>query len=782
MHYLNKPVAAICLAIAAAVAHAEEATFDFNIPAQPVGQVINALAKQTGLQPFYTEDSVKGIQSAGVKGRYSLREAVSKALTDTGLTFQFTAEKAVAIKAASAEKISELPAVEVRGAVLDYRVKKASTATKTNIPIMDTPFSIQIIPREVMDDQKSVDLRDALRNVSGIVTTGEPSYDGVAVRGFNIDGVTTVYRNGLRIRRAQNNLANIEDVEVLKGPAGALYGRIEPGGLINLVTKQPQSEALYSIEQQAGSYNFYRTTLEATGPLNEDRTLLYRVDVDYKTDDTFVDNRFAKRSQIAPALTWRPNARTEFNLNIDKQAEKSRYWVGVPVVNGKPADVPINRYYGWGAFSDKEYAELDKTIVAFDWSQKFDNDWMLKHRFHYYALDYKFINSWFINSVTGSMASRGIGYRPYDVTNGYATSLDLTGKFDLLGYKHNALLGLDYFDEQVKANFYSGAAPAAYRDIDIYNPVYKPLVPQVAANRFQQIVANWTGVYFQDQITLAEQWELLLGGRFDSATAWTGISAASYVAAEAAKVSAKDRKFNPRLGLVYKPKAWLSIYGNYAESLAGANTGTSASGSAFEPETAQQVEVGLKAELFDKNLITNLALYDLTKQNVKTTDPTNPAFLIATGEVRSRGLETDVTGNITSNMSIVATYAYTDAEIIKSNNGNQGRMPMFIPVHSGSLWGKYAFRGDWNGLTLGAGIVAVGQRYGDDGNTWVLPRYERADLALSYSWRSGVPKLTTQLKVHNVFDKAHYVTGSYGSPAANVGMPRTITASIKADF
>lgn len=783
MQHFNKPVAAICLAVASAFVQAQQSTYDFDIPAQPAGQVLDALAKQTGLQPFYAEGAVKGTQSSGVKGRLSLRDALDKALAGTGLTYQFTGEKAVAIKAAPAEKVAELAAIEVKGELgSSYTAKRASAATKTDTPIMDTPFSIQVIPRQVIDDQQSVDLRDALRNVSGIITTGEPNYDGVAVRGFNTDGWTTVYRNGLRIRRAHNNLANIENIEVLKGPAGALYGRIEPGGLINLVTKQPQTEAQYSVEQQVGSNDFYRTTLGATGPLNEDRTLLYRLDVDYKTDDTFVDNRFIKLSHIAPAITWRPSTQTEINFNIDKQSVDSRYWVGVPVVNGKIAEVPISRFYGFDVPKDQSNSQQEKTIIGFDWSHKFGDDWMLKHRFHKYTLDYSTINNWWISSVTGSTISRGIGYRPYDVTTGYATNFDLTGRFNLLGFKHNVLVGFDYFDEHVKANFYSGPAPIAYRNIDIYNPVHSPINPQVVANKYQQTVATWAGFYFQDQITLSDQWEILIGGRYDGATAWSGTSIASFDAAEAGKVSAKDHKFNPRFGVVYKPRTWLSLYGNYSESMAGANTGTSATGSTFDPETAQQMEAGLKVELLDKKLTGSLALYDLTKQNVKTSDPANPGFNLAIGEVRSRGFEMDMRGDITNKFSVVVAYAYTDAEITQNNNGNQGNQPMFIPKHSGSLWGNYAFGGDWHGLTLGAGVVAVGCRYGNDQNTWILPGYGRADLALAYSWKSGASRLTTQLKVNNVFDKVHYVTGGFGDPSAIPGMPRTITASIKADF
>ena len=167
MQYLNKPVAAICLAVASAFVQAQEATYDFNIPAQSASQVLNALSKQTGLQPFFTEDSVKGVQSPGVKGKFSLREALGKALAGTGLSYQFTAEKAVAIKAVPAEKVAQLATIEVRGETeKGYAVRRAATATKTDTPLMETPASVQVVPNEVMADQRATLLEDALRNVS----------------------------------------------------------------------------------------------------------------------------------------------------------------------------------------------------------------------------------------------------------------------------------------------------------------------------------------------------------------------------------------------------------------------------------------------------------------------------------------------------------------------------------------------------------------------------------------------------------------------------------------
>lgn len=783
----KKLLATMLTLMLAGNAWAEDKTI--NITVQDMPGALHSLAGQTGIQLLFTAEDMKGAQAKAISGSMSVEEALGRLLKGTNYTFTVSGSGAYVIKkAVSTEKTSELPTVEVRVAALDsigYRTKKASTATKTNIPIMETPFSVQVISREVLEDQQIVDMKTAVRNVSGIVPTGQADYDGIRIRGFNNDGVTTVYRNGLRIRRTDNTLTNVENIEVLKGPAGAIYGRIEPGGMVNMVMKKPQEDSHYSIQQQIGSFNMYQTTAEATGALNADKTLLYRVDLDYKSSDTFVDYTSSKRRLVSPVITWRPNTQTEVNFNAEQQKENGTgYYTGIPMVNGRPADLPVNRYLG---FNDpNENWKKDKTIVAFDWSHKFNDDWMVKQRFHTYNLDYQFINTPSIGTVAadGRTMSRWVYYDPLDKTKGTATSFDLTGAFSGLGIKHDVLLGTDYYKEVVEQNSNSSLAPLAYRNIDIYNPVYAPINPQVATNNWVKIYASWNGIYFQDQMTLTSQWKLLMGGRWDNATAWRGASATSLAAAEAAKVKADDKKFSPRAGLVYQPQSWLTVYGNYSESMGAANTGTSANGAFFEPELAQQKEIGFKAELFDKKLVANVAFYDLNKQNVKTKDLANPAFSVAAGEVKSQGLEVDVTGNITRALSVVAVYAYTDSKITKDNNGVQGKVFFGVPKHSGSLWGKYALGSELQGLSVGAGLVGNSQNYADNANTQILPGFVRMDAMLAYRF-NGVASsmMTAQLNVTNVMGIRYYSPGGgYGGGSAYPGAPRTLLASLKADF
>lgn len=219
----------------------------------------------------------------------------------------------------------------------------------------------------------------------------------------------------------------------------------------------------------------------------------------------------------------------------------------------------------------------------------------------------------------------------------------------------------------------------------------------------------------------------------------------------------------------------------YTEAFGAANSGLSATGQAFKPETAQQYEAGLKAELLERRLAATLAFYDLTKQNILTSDPLNPGFSVQTGEARSRGVELDLNGQITARWSVSAAYALTDARITQDNDGNQGKRLLGTPEHAASLWTRYRLGGDWAGWTLGAGVFAQSERQGDNANSFQVPGYGRIDLLAAYAWKVGRSRLTAQLNVENALEKV-YFTAPGGRGEIHPGTPRTFTASLRAEF
>ncbi|MDD5241775.1 MAG: TonB-dependent receptor, partial [Sulfuricella sp.] len=536
MQFLNKPAAAICLTVAAAVAHAEDTAYDFNIPPQPVSQVLDALGKQTGLQPVYADKSIQGINSPGVKGRHSLREAVAKALAGTGLTFQFTAEKVVAIKVTSKEGVVRLAPVEVKASAMmgetdGYSVMQATTATKTNTLLLDTPMAVQAIPREILDDRQIVSIQEAVKNVSGVQTPPGVYYDVFQVRGFSTNNDT--FRNGLKLNSVigAEDIAFVDHVEIAKGPTGMLYGRIQPGGLVNIVTKKPQADFAASVQQQIGSWGQFRTVADVTGAANEDKSWLYRVIGVYDKGDSWVDFQHHENKALATYLNWRPSARFEANFQFeyyDQKTSNPGYTSQqIPVVGNRPANVPRNWTQNDPAMWSNWPNTVERTTLAFDWSYSFNDAWKLTHRFHYYTANevqtYMLYQNF--NSAT-NLLNRRISYNPVK-RDQYSTNIDLAGEFKTGDITHKILFGLDYFDYRDNFGGYneSGATLNRVPAIDIFNPVYGNInVPGMQAfingssgNTLWKSTMKDTGLYLQDQIAFNERWELLLGGRYDIA-------------------------------------------------------------------------------------------------------------------------------------------------------------------------------------------------------------------------------------------------------------------------
>lgn len=772
----------------------------FNIAQQPLYSALSALAEQSGVQFVYNSELVKGLNSPGINGQYSLEGALKRLLVGSGIAYRFNNGNTVTLHKSAAlepQSATTMPSVTVTGKAAsdptdpynaDYRLPNASAATKTDTPIMETPMSIQVIPKQILKDQQAIRIKDALKNVSGVFWATDPMYEGFQMRGFQTDGTTTVYRNGLRIRRAQHEVVNLEQLEVLKGPAAAMYGRVEPGGLINVVTKKPLDTPYYSLEQQFGSYDLFRTTADATGPINDDHSLLYRLNMAYQSNDLFIDTMEQERVFFAPSLSWKPSDRTEVNLNLEYQHDTRTNYTGLPILGNRPVNIPVSNYLGFG--SDNALAIHDKVIVGFDWSHQFNDDWKIQHRFHYYNLDYQGNNQSFFNNPVNPVnntAIRGTTTTPIDITDTVATNIDLTGKFKFLGTQHRVLAGFDYFWETRDGQgFAKTPAPASHRPVvDVFNPVYGPVPLPTASdfNSFSTLTQSWYGTYFQDQITFFDKLHIMGGGRYDWATRSAGSASTSIEAARSRETEVQNEAFSPRVGAVYQPWPWLALYGNYVESLGGANTALASTGKPLDAETAQQHEVGFKTELFDKKLLTTVAFYELTKQNIATADPSNSRFSVQTGAARSRGMEVDVSGQITDGLNLIASYAYTDTEITQDNRGNQGHKLWNVPRNSGSFWAKYTVQDPvLRGLNFGAGAYVIGEREGNNENNWQMPGYVRVDALIGYAWNVGRSKVTAQLNVNNLLDKTIYETSAFGGYLVQPGAPRNFMGSIKVEF
>ncbi|OAI24966.1 TonB-dependent siderophore receptor [Methylomonas koyamae] len=779
--------AAGLLAPAVTVA-ADPATQNFDIPSQALSSALTRFSAATGLQVLYEGDIAERITAPELKGVYSPEQALQKMLRGSGLNYRFsngntvTLEKKAVVEPQSAAGVTTLPSVTVTGkAYYDsasadnpgYAVNATSTATKTATPVMDTPMSIQVIPKTVLDDQQAYRIADAVKNVSGVQAPFQLGYDGFVVRGFDLTRLE--YRNGVRIPLSNFDLANVQAVEVLKGPSSGLYGRIEPGGMINVVTKKPQAEPRYSLNQRFGSYDYYRTEANATGALNADKSLKYRIDLSYLDTKSFRDRMFNDKIFVAPALTWQASAQTEFNFSMEYSYENRPMDGGFPAIGQRVANLPINRTFDYPGTRDT----YEKFIADFNWSHEFNDRWKLRNG----VTTFIFNEHWNEISAVGLRADKRTNeywnWSGPRNTQQHSVFLDLTGHFDLYGTQHEVLAGTDYYILE-RTNSVSSVFLGT---VDIYNPVFPPI--DVAAvsglphdlNSFRQ--ESWNGVYFQDQITLWDKLQIMGGGRYDWASTGNGNASTNVQDAERELRNIDEDYFSPRTGILYRPLPWLSLYGNYVESV-GANNGLTADGSALPSQTAQQYEAGIKTELFDGKLLSTIAFFDLTKQNTLTPDPKFRNVSRAIGEARSRGLEIDVSGQIGDAVSVVGSYAYTDSEITKDTDNAGKRLPN-APLHSGSFWLKYAFQQPTlKGFSVGAGVYTASKRWGDAANSYYDDAYARLDLYAAYKQKIAGATVTTQLNINNVTDTRYY---SLNSPSFNLpAEPITALGSVRVEF
>jgi iron complex outermembrane receptor protein len=660
-----------------------------------------------------------------------------------------------------------------------------------------------------MDDRQDISVRDA---VVGYVSNVQPPsvsadsnnfYDGFNIRGFDN---ANIYRNSLRLWEITGiQTSNLQSIEILKGPAAMLYGRLEPGGIINLVPKRPLEVPYTSIQEQIGSWGLTRTTIDTTGPLTTDKTWLYRINLDYDKANSFTDFVNSKNFFIAPTITYRPN--NQFRFNFDYEYQNTSFVdnsLGIPAVGMRPASVPISRYLQEPALTVVNPNRQVRNLLGYDWTYDFNNDWSLTNRFAYNDQSYRqFLNGADSFNETTSILTRNV-WDAHVHARTVATNLDLKGRFTTGPFDHATLIGADYWylNKNIEAFFGDNKSIGP---INIYSPTYQMsgYVPE-PINSFFPLREQWYGVYAQDTVSFLDKHvHVLLGGRYDWANYGTGFSSSSDADALGPGFQrAHDKAFSPRLGLVLQPVAWLSFYGNYTKSFGVTNALPVPGQPLFPPEQATQREAGVKAELLDKRLTATLAVFDITKTNVVAALGGTP-FSTPVGKVESKGIEFDLAGRIDRNWSVIASYAYTDARIVNGQgpsaqdvvNGTlfppttivdeSGNRLQNVPYNSGSFWVKYDAEAGWQGLSLGAGVVGVGERQGDNQNSFRLPAYARVDTMIQYRFKppadTQIKNMTLQFNVKNLFDTVYYQNSS-SRLSVFPGAPSTLLVSARAEF
>ncbi len=656
-----------------------------------------------------------------------------------------------------------------------YRVPNASVGTKIDTPLRDIPQAIQVIPQQVLKDQQVTNLGEAVRNVSGVRQVGNSSSRGnnalPNIRGFLSQG--NIITNGLSGDNIDSgfNFANVERIEVLKGPASVLYGQGSPGGVVNLVTKKPLAEPYYFIEASAGSYNSYRSAIDLSGPLNDSKTVLYRLNVAALTTESFVDFYDEQQYVVAPTFSWQISDRTKFTIAGEyKERSKDNGNFGIPfegsLLPNPNGRIPRNRNPVW---PDPKRTEISKYQASYDLEHRFSENWQLRSAF----LFSRVVND---RSLLDAGLTENLRTLDRDYSYNRATSENYNfdtytvGKFQTGSIGHQLVIGFNYKWGESSDVGGGGAA----NQLDLFNPVYGQRIRLGLNDEFayaDRSQADSYGFYIQDQVTLAENFKLLLGGRYDIANSRAG------AIGEELTESPQEQAFSPRVGIVYQPIEPISLYASYSRSFNPVG-GRDFDGNLFEPEDGTQYEVGVKVDLNDK-LSATLALYDLTKSNVLTED-LDPArrelgFFVQIGEQRSRGIEFDVSGEILPGWNIIANYAFTDAIVTKDNTLPVGDEFDNVPKHSASLWTTYEIQsGSLQGLSFGVGVFYVGERQAllPNDSQYILPSYVSTDAAIFYRR----DRFRAALNFKNLFDLYYFES------AGLLGDPFTVQGTVSWEF
>ena len=686
------------------------------------------------------------------------------------------AEEAEAAADAGSDQIrsSEITVLGQRSE--DYKVEQLTTATRTGTDIMDVPQSIQFVPRDVIDDQQILDLTSALRNVSGIQagTNAGNRSESFTIRGFRssyyaVDSI--MLSPAIETNDSYRDMANIERIEVLKGPASVLYGRGDPGGLINIVTKQPRFERAMNFSVQAGSNDFARGQIDVTGPVDAAKTLAVRFIGAAQTGDTFRDILVPYRRQfLSGSVLWEPDDRTRVIASLTYAHQHNQTDRGIIATTDADGDLvvdlPRTRFLG------ERWATTESERYEFNYRIEHElTDWLTIRQIGHYdegKLDLfgiNYGNTVAVNAATGARTVTRTAVEQHENNHNYDAQADMVARFKSGGIGHTVVFGGEY----VKSYRFRTFARATLARIDIDNPVYgaEPGTFVPAADRKVQ-AKSWSG-YLQDQIDIGERINLLAGVRYDHARQ-SDHGTTQY--------ESDDKAWSPRVGLVFKPVPNISLFADFTRSFQSKPEPT-IDGKPIDPEKGKQYEAGVKAELFGGRLGGTLAVYQLTRENVTQQDPNNVGYNINAGVQRSRGVELDLSGSISPSVKVIANGAYTDATVRESTDYARGNQLIGVPKWSGSFWLTWEpIDGALRNFGLGGGVFAASNRQGDLENSFSIGGYTRLDSSV---WYKLADKVRLSLNVKNITND-YYMESSVSRSQVVPGEGRSFLVGLSGSF
>jgi len=703
---------------------------------------------------------------------------ITAALLGLGLSTQALAQDAASVELDAIAISSTHQEERADGPVEGYRATRSATATRTDTPIEDIPQAISVVPKEVLDDLGSSRMERAL-DFAGGVTRGN-NFGGLQVSSYNLRGFNTgeIYRNGFSINRgfiSPPDASNLERVEVLKGPASGLFGRGDPGGLVNMVTKRPQLEAFNQLKISAGRWDKYRAALDINRPLTDDGSLLARVNLAVEDNGSFRDHVENQRQVISPNLLWQIDDNTSLFIDTEFSRTDVVFDRGVPAVNGKTGAVNISNFLGE---PNDGKIRTDSQILHINFEHFLNESWKLRLAAQYLHGD---MDGAATEANAAPNPATGILNRYWRLRDGFnaqdiATHAELHGKFELAGWHHQLLAGLEYenYHNRYRIRY---SDPANTYPINIHNPVHgqpkPPLTGRVSYDR--EYTENYA-INLADQIEFNEKWHGLFGVRIERFEQTIRGTATPVTGAVTSSKRSQDKDVVvPRAGIVYKWTPQISSFASIGSSFKP--NGSDGDGGMLKPEKGLGYETGLKLDLLDSRLGATVAAFYIEKENVSMPDPVDTTKNIAAGEVRSQGVDLQFAGQLTDNLRVIGAYAFIDTKVLKGTSAQKGAKLGNTPTHNASLMSIYQFNG---GTDIGAALNHVGERHAvtQRRGALKLPSYTTVDV-LGH-WQA-TDNLNLGLNLNNLFNRKYYERG-WSNVWHLPGEPRNLNLTATLNF
>jgi iron complex outermembrane receptor protein len=635
---------------------------------------------------------------------------------------------------------------------------------------LEQPVADLVIDAKVLEAAGATDLDQALDLSASVARQNNFGglWNSFAVRGFAGDeNLPSGYLvNGFNAGRGfggPRNLAGVETVEVLKGPRAALFGRGEPGGTINLVTKRPKAAQAGEVRVAAGSHAYRRADLDLNRPLGD--TTGVRLVGFFEDAESFRDTVETRRYGANPSFAWRPTSAGQLVYELEYSRQEVPFDRGVLAVDGQLGRIPPSRFLGEPGDGPIEARSLGHQL---EYQHEFNDRWSLlvgvnlrDTSLEGFSTEPELAANRQQLLVDGRNLTRQRRFRDYDADYRVLRA-EVSGEFMTGALRHRIIIGADadkFENDQVflrarAPTLASRPTPQQQQAIDIFAPVYGrfPLpTPGPLTDRLE--TQETTGIFVQDQVSLTDRFDVRIGARFDDYEQTLVDRATRRTTGQT------ESRVSPQFGAVFKATdrlSWYAGYGRNFRPLSGADFG----GRPFEPNTSTSIETGLAFESADGAWSGTAGLFRMEQDNILVADPVNAGFSLAAGKAESRGLEIDLQGRLESGLGVWLSYAYTDAEVSNDVLDPNFALPVRagaplinIPEHSLSLQVTQELRVAGRPLTLGGGAVFVDDRLGETGTAFELPGYTIARVFASYEINTAV---SLRADVDNLFDETYY--------------------------